>query len=331
MHQGRAQQEAEMNDSLKVSILGLLAAAGSAICFSIIDVLVKFLSGEYPLYQVVLLRSVVAMPILLLIIVPLEGGYHVLRSRQPRLHLMRCTAVIFANLCFYTGLATMPMADAVAIAFATPLIVTVLSVVLLGERPGPWRWGAVAVGFVGVLVIMRPGPDSFQAAALLPLFGACGYATLHVLTRRAGGADTAAALTFYPSLAFLLISGLVGFATGDGRFASGDNAAVDFILRAWIWPAPGDWWAFVCLGLTASIGGYLISFAYRQCEAGLVAPFEYITMPMAVIWGILVFQEWPDLPVWIGSALIIGAGLVSVWRETRNNRPVTRPRPRAAG
>jgi drug/metabolite transporter (DMT)-like permease len=331
MHLPVVHWEAVMSDTLKVSLLGLFAAAGSAICFSIIDVLVKFLSGDYPLYQVVFLRSLVALPVLLLILVPLEGGYHVLRTRQPKLHLIRCGAVLFANICFYTGLATMPMADAVAIAFATPLIVTILSVFLLGERPGIWRWSAVAVGFAGVLIIMRPGPGTFQAAAMLPFFGACGYATLHVLTRRAGGADSAAALTFYPSICFMLVSALVGLTTGDGRFSTGDSLAVDFILRAWIWPAPGDWWAFVALGLTASVGGYLISFAYRHCEAGLVAPFEYIAMPMAVVWGILVFQEWPDVPVWIGSALIIGAGLVSLWRETRNNRPTSRPRPRSTG
>lgn len=320
-----------MSDTLKVSLLGLFAAAGSAVCFSIIDVIVKFLSGDYPLYQMVLIRSAVALPILLLILVPLEGGYHVLRTRQPKLHLIRCCAVLFANICFYTGLATMPMADAVAIAFATPLIITALSVFVLGERPGIWRWSAVAVGFLGVLIIMRPGPGTFQAAALLPFFGACGYATLHVLTRRAGGADSAAALSFYPSLGFLIVSAIVGLATGDGRFASGDSAALDFILRAWVWPAPRDWWLFVALGFTASFGGYMVSLAYRLCEAGLVAPFEYIAMPLAVVWGILVFQEWPDLPVWIGSALIIGAGLVSVWRETRNNRPVNRARPRSTG
>lgn len=320
-----------MSETVKVSLLGLIAAAGSAICFSIIDVIVKFLSGDYPLYQMVLLRSLVALPILLLILVPLEGGYHVLRTRQPRLHLIRCGAVIFANICFYTGLATMPMADAVAIAFATPLIITALSVVVLGERPGIWRWSAVAVGFLGVLIIMRPGPGTFQAAALLPFFGACGYATLHVLTRRAGGSDSAAALSFYPTMGFLLVSCLVGLTSGDGRFATGDSAALDFILRAWIWPAPQDWWLFIALGVTASLGGYLVSQAYRLCEAGLVAPFEYIAMPMAVLWGILVFQEWPDLPVWIGSSLIIGAGLVSVWRETRHNRPINRPRPRSTG
>ncbi|AUQ65001.1 DMT family transporter [Phaeobacter inhibens] len=312
-------------------ILGVIAAVGAAICFSIIDVIFKFLSGDYPLYQVVMLRSVVAMVVLLALIIPFEGGYGILRTRQPRLHLLRSLAVLFANLCFFTGLAIMPMAEAVAIAFATPLVVTSLSVLFLKERVGPWRWMAVAIGFAGILIIMRPGPGTFQPAAILPFLGACGYATLHVLTRRAGGADKAATLSFYPTLGFLLVSILVGLTTGDGRFASSDNAGLQFILRAWIWPEPQDWILFLTVGLAGSIGGYLVSQAYRQCEAGLVAPFEYIAMPMAVIWGILVFDEWPDAPVWIGSTLIIGAGLVSVWRETRRSRPAPRPRPRSTG
>ncbi|APG45575.1 DMT family transporter [Phaeobacter porticola] len=315
----------------KISLFGVFAAIGAAVCFSIIDVIFKFLSGDYPLYEVVLLRSVVAMIVLLTLIIPLEGGFGILRTRQPGLHLLRSLAVLFANLCFFTGLAIMPIAEAVAIAFATPLVVTTLSVVFLKERVGPWRWLAVAVGFAGVLLIMRPGPGTFQPAALLPLLGACGYATLHVLTRRAGGTDRAATLSFYPTLGFLVVSALVGIVTGDGRFATGDSAALQFILRGWIWPAPQDWILFLTVGLAGSIGGYLVSQAYRQCEAGLVAPFEYIAMPMAVLWGVLVFNEWPDGPVWIGSALIIGAGLVSVWRETRRSRPAPRPRPRSTG
>ncbi|MDE4133448.1 DMT family transporter [Phaeobacter sp. QD34_3] len=320
-----------MSQEIKVSVLGLMAAAGSAVCFSVIDVIFKFLSGDYPLYQVVMVRSIVALVVLGAVIIPLEGGFHILRTRQPKLHLMRCCAVLFANICFFTGLAIMPIAEAVAIAFATPLIVTALSVVVLKERVGPWRWGAVAAGFLGVLIIMRPGPGSFQAAAILPFLGACGYATLHVLTRRAGGAEKASTLSFYPTLGFLVVSALVGLTTGDGRFASGDSAAVDYILRAWVWPAPQDWGLFVGVGLAGSIGGYLVSQAYRLNEAGLAAPFEYVAMPMAVLWGVLVFDEWPDVPVWAGSALIIGAGLVSVWRETRRSRPVPRPRPRSAG
>lgn len=320
-----------MTDRAGFQVLGIVAGIGAAVSFSIIDVIFKFLSGDYPLYQVVMFRSLVAMAILLAVIIPLEGGVPILRTRHPRLHLLRSLAVLFANICFFTGLAIMPLAEAVAIAFATPLIVTTLSVIFLKEPVGPWRWGAVAIGFAGVLIIMRPGGDAFQAAAILPLLGACGYATLHVLTRRVGGADKAATLSFYPTLGFLLVSALVGLVTGDGRFATGDSAALDFILRGWVWPTPQDWPLFIGVGIAGSIGGYLVSQAYRLCDAGLVAPFEYIAMPMAVLWGVLVFQEWPDTAVWAGSGLIIASGLVSVWRETRISRPTSRPRPRSTG
>ncbi|MFW8594020.1 DMT family transporter [Cribrihabitans neustonicus] len=320
-----------MSSQTQVSIPGLLAAAGAAVAFSIIDVIFKFLSGGYPLYEVVLFRSLTGLALLLAIIMPLEGGYHLLRTHQPRLHALRCMAVLFANICFFTGLAILPLAEAVAIAFATPLIVTTLSALFLGERPGPWRWGAVFAGFLGVLIIMRPGPGSFQPAAILPVLGACGYATLHVLTRRAGGSERAATLAFYPMLGFLIVSALAGLAFGDGRFDTGDSPALGFLLRAWVWPAPEDWPLLAGAGIAGSLGGYLVSQAYRLNEAALAAPFEYIAMPMSVFWGVMVFSEWPDPPVWAGSSLIIGAGLVSVWRETRRNRPAPRPRPRAAG
>jgi drug/metabolite transporter (DMT)-like permease len=317
---------------MKTTGLGILAAMGAATCFSIIDMLFKFLSGDYPLYEVVFIRSVVALAVLLGILMPLEGGFHLIRTRKLKLHLMRSVAVLFANLCFFTGLAIMPLAEAVAIAFATPLVVTLLSVIFLKETVGPWRWGAIAGGFIGILVIMRPGADTFQAAAILPLLGACGYATLHVLTRSAGGTEKAATLSFYPTFGFLVVSSLVGLILGGGQLATGgESAALDFIFRAWKWPASQDWIYFVGVGLAGSVGGYLVSQAYRLCEATLIAPFEYVAMPLAIVWGVMFFEEWPELPVWIGSGLIIGSGLVSVWRETRRNRAPGRARPRSTG
>ena len=133
------------------NVLGILAAVGAAVSFSIIDVTFKFLSQGYPLYQMVFIRSVVALSLLFVIIIPLEGGYKILRTQNIRLHVMRSLAVLFANISFFSGLAVLPLAEAIAISFATPLIVTLLSVLFLKERVGPWRWGAVMVGFSGIL------------------------------------------------------------------------------------------------------------------------------------------------------------------------------------
>ena len=312
------------------NVLGILAATGAAVAFSVIDVTFKFLSEGYPLYQVVFFRSVVALALLIAIIIPLEGGYRILRTQNTGLHLARIAAVAFANITFFSGLAVLPLAEAVAIAFATPLIVTLLSILFLNERVGPWRWGAVCVGFIGILVIVKPGAEAFQPYALLPFLGACGYATLHVLTRRAGGSDKAATLSFYPTLGFLVISALAGVIFGHGAWATG-APLTDVVLKPWAWPSGIEWFLFAVAGVAGAIGGYLVGQAYRLCEAGLVAPFEYIAMPLAVIWGVLVFAEWPQPSVWLGSALIIGAGLVSLWRETRTPGPPPRPRPRSSG
>lgn len=317
-----------MSSDLRLRVLGMLAGLGAALCFSSMDVLFKFLSGDYPLYQLVAIRSAVALVVLLVLMVPLEGGPQVLRTRKPGLHLARCGLVLIANLSFFSGLALMPLAEAVAISFAAPMIITLLSAFFLKEPVGPWRWGAVVAGLAGVLIVMRPGVASFQLAGLLPLIGACGYAGVHVLTRAAGGTERAAALSFYPTIGFLLVSLLVGLTLGDGRLASDGGPALEFVLRAWRWPAPGDWIYIVGIGFFGAFGGYLSSQAYRLCEATLIAPLEYIGVPIAVFWGVLVFQEWPDVPVWLGSGLIVGAGLVSLWRETLRSRPASRPRPR---
>ncbi|MDF9303930.1 DMT family transporter [Tritonibacter mobilis] len=312
------------------NVLGILAAIGAAVAFSVIDVTFKFLSDGYPLYQVVFIRSVVALVLLLAVIIPLEGGVKILRTQNIRLHGLRVAAVVFANITFFSGLAVLPLAEAVAIAFATPLIVTLLSVLFLKERVGPWRWGAVMVGFSGILVIVKPGMAAFQPYALLPFLGSCGYATLHILTRRAGGSDKAATLSFYPTLGFLIVSALAGLVFGHGQWATG-VPLWDVVLKPWAWPEGIEWVIFAVAGVSGAVGGYLVGQAYRLCEAGLVAPFEYVAMPLAVVWGVLVFAEWPEPSVWLGSALIIGAGLVSLWRETRTPGPPPRPRPRSSG
>jgi drug/metabolite transporter (DMT)-like permease len=175
--------------SLSKNSIGISSALGASFFFSFNDMAIKFLSGDYALHQVVLIRSVIGMVVLLAVIVPLEGGYRILRTNRLFMHLLRGMCVVIANMTFFLALAAMPLADAVAIFFVSPLVITLFSVIFLKETVGPHRWLAVGMGLIGVVVMMRPASSSFQAVALLPLISAVAYASLHVLTRKIGDTE----------------------------------------------------------------------------------------------------------------------------------------------
>jgi len=299
----------------KTNVIGIGSALSASLFFTINDTTIKFLSGDYALHQVVLIRSLVAMVILLGVFAPLTGGYRQLRTKRLRLHLLRGGFVVMTNMAFFLGLSELPIAEATAIFFTAPLVLTVFSVVFLKEYVGPHRWGAVALGMIGVLVIVRPGSDSFQLAALLPLASAFGYASVHILARRIGTTDGATAMVFYIQLVFIIASLGFGLVLGGGRFAVQSPESMAFFTRAWGVPPLSDAKYFLVIGTASLAGGFLISQAYKLCAAGLAAPFEYVAMPLSVFWGIMVFGEWPDALTWRGIGLILSAGLYLAWRE----------------
>lgn len=303
--------------SSRTTTLGLLAAIGGASTLSINDVAIKALSGGYALHQVILTRSSISL-LFLLAFMGLTGGFRQMRTRRPRGHLLRVSLVMISNITYFLGLAALPLADAVAIAFVSPLVVTLLSVVVLGESVGPRRWAAVIVGLVGVIVMMRPGVGALQPAAVLVFLSAFSYASTHMMTRRMRETESAATLNFYVQCGFILVSGTMGLVVGDGHLAGSSDPSLAFLFREWVWPPLQDWPVFLATGLSVAIGGLMVSQAYRMCEAALVAPFEYAAMPLAIFWGVTVFGQWPDLTAWAGIALICGAGLYMLWRETRS-------------
>ena len=296
-------------------------------CFTTNDTLMKFLSGDYSLYQLVFIRTVVGMTFVLCILVPLTGNYRMLRTKRLKLHIIRGLAVVFANLSFFLGLAVLPLAEAVAIFFISPLLIAIFSVIFLGETVGPRRWAAIAMGLVGVLIVLRPGTEAFQIAASLPLAAAFGYATLHILTRHMGTTENATSMTFYIQITFLFVAGSAGLAFGDGRYETFDHPSLEFLFRSWVWPTGTDWPLTAALGICAAIGGFSISEAYRRSEAAFVAPFEYVAMPLSVFWGLLIFAEWPDTTAWLGITLVMVSGLVLIWREAIAGRVKRRAQP----
>ncbi|MGB7271264.1 MAG: DMT family transporter [Albidovulum sp.] len=296
-------------------LIGLLSVLGAVFLFSTNDVAIKFLSDDYALHQIVLIRSLIALGVILGLLLPFNGGFGTLRSRRLGMHAVRGLCVVVANMSFFTALAAMPLAEAVAIFFISPLLITAFSVVFLGEKVGARRWAAVVVGLIGVIVMLRPGTETFRLVALLPLLAAVAYAALHILTRKIGGTENAITMAFYIQIVFIAVSGAMGVLFGDGRFAGTGDASADFLLRAWVWPNALDWPVLVFLGVANAFAGVFISQAYRLTEAALIAPFEYIAMPLAVFWGVVMFSEWPDAVSWIGIAFIVGAGLYVFLRE----------------
>jgi drug/metabolite transporter (DMT)-like permease len=163
--------------------------------------------------------------------------------------------------------------------------------------------------------MLNPG-GAMQVAVFLPLASALAYAFMHMMTRHLKATESAVAMTFYVQSLFIVVSATMGLTFGDGRFAAQSDASLAFLFRPWIWPPVADWPVFLATGVASSIGGLLIAQAYRLGEAGLIAPFEYTAMPLAIFWGLVIFAEWPAQEAWIGIALIVGAGLYIGWRET---------------
>ena len=306
------------------------------LAISINDMLIKKLSGGYPLHEIVFARAFIGI-LFSLVLVQLEGGWRILKTTQAHWHILRGLLVVVANMTFFLALAAIPLADATALFFVAPLFITLLSIPILGEKVGIMRLTAVAVGFVGVIIMQRPWADTqalqvSRLVLLLPVISALTYALNQLMTRRLGVHSKASALSIYIQGTFLIVS--LGFflIAGDGRFVDATSPpSMQFLLREWVWPAQDDLWVFLGLGVNAAIIGYCLSQAYRIADAATVAPFEYVGLPLAVFWGLVIFGDLPVWEVWVGIGLILGSGLFVFLRERQKARASLRNQPMRGG
>lgn len=309
------------------AILFVLVAV---VCGTLNDVGIKLLSGDYPLHQTVFFRSVVALSVCLVFLWR-EGGLVLLRTDRPGLHMLRAGLVMLSNMLFFAGLAVMPLAAATALFFVAPLFITLMAIPVLGEPVGRYRLTAIGVGLAGVAVMMAPGVDWGEigrVSLFLPLAAAACYSGMQVLTRKLGARSAASAMAVYIQACFLLVSLAVFAVAGDGRFAQGaTHPSVVFLLRAWVWPAPEDLPVFGMIGVMSAMIGYFMGLAYRLGRASVVASYEYAALPLAIFWGWTVFGEVPRPAVWLGIALIAGAGLYVFARERAQGRALASARP----
>lgn len=311
-------------DSNKLAILYL--CVGLAV-FSIQDVIVKWFSSTYAAHEIVFARSVVAAVLILLFQVFVRKDY-VFTTRQPLLHLLRGLIVFVAFTSFYMAIAAMPLAEVVAIALSAPLVITAMSVFILGERVGLLRWLAVFVGLAGVLLIVRPTSSVFEPAALLALLCTVTYATSQMMSRHLGRQDSGSLMALYIALFYVVGGGLSGLLLGHGEFQVGAHPSLAFLTRAWVMPGAFDFAVIFVIGLASAIGFYCLTQAYRIGESSAVAPFEYSGMIWAMIWGALLFGEYPDWQTYAGIGLIVAAGLFVLRREKARRRPLISKRGR---
>ncbi|MBR0678947.1 DMT family transporter [Roseomonas eburnea] len=276
-------------------ILLLLATAA----FTMAAACVKAIGPAIPVAEVILFRNLFAIPALLPLVLA-AGGMQALRTRNPMSHAARTLFGMMGMVGAFYGYVHLPLATVTALGFTMPLFLTVLSVPLLGESVGWRRGAAVVVGFLGVLMMVRPGSESMQGeglAVLLCLLGAVGWALAMITIRRMGEAgESNAAIVFW-------------FATGAAVLAG--IAAVP----AWVWPSGWQWPLLIGIGLISALAQVLMTDAYRNGETTLLAPFEYAAIIWTTTLGALVWAELPDGWDFAGIAVLVGAGLYIWHRE----------------
>lgn len=278
--------------------IGLLVVAMTVI--PVMDGLAKLLSANYPVLQITWARYTFHLATMLPVLL-WRHGVRTLVPPKAGLQLLRGACILASTLLFFAGLARMPLANTLALAFISPFVVTALSPWLLGERVGPRRWAAVGCGFLGALIVFRPGFGDFGWEGLLPMGAGVGYACYLILTRRLAGAG--------PALVTLAYSGLVG------------TVALSLVVPfVWSPPDAAGWSLMVLMGLLAAVGHFLLIRAFELAPASLLAPLGYGEIVGATAVGYLLFGDFPDRITWIGVTVIVASGLFIVWRE-RTVRP----------
>ena len=259
------------------------------------DALLKWMTGGYHVGQIMFCRGLfVFIPLALLIW--RGGGLRSLHTDNPTGHLIRALLVILGTFLFVSGLKHLPLTDAIAIAFAGPLFIAALAPPLLGEYVGWRRWMAVLSGFIGIVIIMRPGGGVFQWAALFPLAASLTGAFRDILTRGMSETETSVALLFYTSLGVVLAS---------------------MVILPFVWqPVPfADWGWFAVNGFLIGSAHFLMIETFRYGEAALVAPFKYSGAVWAAIFGYFIWGDIPDLGTVMGVTVVVVAGLYILHRE----------------
>ncbi|MGS2744884.1 DMT family transporter [Halomonas sp. LS-001] len=281
------------------SLKGIVFMCVGVLFLALGDAVSKWLGETYSPLQIVFFRTLVSLP-LIAVLAYFAGGLRKLKTRRPRVHLLRGLIYTGTMGFFVWGLTLLPLAEATAIAFVAPMFVTLLSVPLLGERIDLPVLVASLIGFVGVVIVVRPGGDAFQVGALIMVAAAVCYALMMITARRYGGREHLWAMLFYMTLVPMLLTAMT---------------------LPWVWKTPlsEHWLGFLASGVLGIGATAFITVAFRYTPAAIAAPFDYTAMVWAVLLGWWFWGELPDIWVLVGSVLIIGSGLAIAYHDRRTS------------
>jgi drug/metabolite transporter (DMT)-like permease len=271
-------------------------ATGFFVCM---NTAAKVLAATLPTIEIVWARSLVHVAAIVVVFAPRHGARRLFATRRPGVHVLRSLLFVASTLMFFTALGRVPLADATAVSFTSPLIVGALAGPMLGERVDRRQWAAIAVGFVGALIIIRPTGGAASPFLLLVVGNSACYAVYQILTRKVSPHDRAETSVAYSALlGTLALSLVVPFAFQRPE-------------RAW------QWALLASLGLMGAAGHYCVARALTWGPASIVAPLHYVQLVGAAALGYLVFADVPPAWTWIGAAVIVASGIYLAWTEAR--------------
>jgi len=300
-----------MKDARNQSLTGIISLVVGVFIFSIQDAILKAMSGDHAVTLAIVLRSIVGLPILLAM-VAYANGLGALRTRNWKLLIARGLILITSYTSYYMAFPALPLAEAVALFFTSPIFVTLLASIMLREKVTPQAWAAVIAGFIGVIIILRPGSGLFEPAALLSLFSAASYAFSMVLARKYGADEPTTVMAFYVNAVYLVVAAMIAALFGAAGFTAFGHPSLDFLVRPWAMPDATDLFLMGVCGVIAAVAMSLLTHAYRLANANLVTVFEYTGMLWVPLWGFLLFSEVPRMTTVIGTVIIIAAGFFAV-------------------
>lgn len=298
-------------DSSASILRGIVIITIAMLIVPSMDTLAKVLTRSMPGIEVAFVRFVGQLLVAGVVGLAIGEGRRLIPP-HPLGHVVRGLFLAATSLLFFSALAVMPLTDALAIAFAEPMILTALSPIFLGETIGWRRWAACGVGFLGTLIIIRPSFQQFGHVALLPLGAAFTFAGYHIMTRRLAGHGGLTAVQF--------TTGLVGSVALGVALAVVSGTGL--LTAPVVWPQGWGWAIFFAIGILSFVTHGMIVMAYSHAPAAVLAPFGYLEIVSATALGFLVFGDFPDRPTWVGIGLIVASGLYIVHRERVRGRVV---------